>query len=90
MANIASQKKRAALNVQLNILNNSKRSRVKTAIKKFEGAVATKDIELAKSLLPETISIIDKAKSDGIYKANTASRKVARLSKLYSTIEKAE
>ncbi|MDR0696467.1 MAG: 30S ribosomal protein S20 [Christensenellaceae bacterium] len=86
MANIASQKKRAELSATQNIVNNSKRSRVKTAIKKYENAVNAKDVELAKSLLPLTISIIDKAKSDGIYKANTASRKVARLSKLYSTL----
>lgn len=41
-------------------------------------------------MLPEVVSVIDKAKSDGVYKQNTASRKVARLSKMLSDLQKAE
>ncbi|MDR2267021.1 MAG: 30S ribosomal protein S20 [Christensenellaceae bacterium] len=84
MANIASQIKRAELSAKQNALNNSKRTRVKNAIKHFEAAVSARNASLAGELLPVTISIIDKAKADGIFKANTASHKVARLSKLYS------
>ena len=40
MANIKSQKKRALTNAKKNLLNNSQKSRLKTAIKKVEKAVA--------------------------------------------------
>ncbi|MEG1608707.1 MAG: 30S ribosomal protein S20 [Clostridia bacterium] len=40
--------------------------------------------------MTETISLIDRAKSDGIYHDNTASRKISRLSKQLNGIKKAE
>ena len=89
MANIKSQKKRVLITSEENASNNSKRTRVKNAVKKYEAAIAENNVELAKTLLPETVSIIDKAAADGIYKDNTASRKVARLSKLLSDLQKA-
>ncbi|MDR3185601.1 MAG: 30S ribosomal protein S20 [Christensenellaceae bacterium] len=90
MANIKSQKKRILISAEENASNVSKRTRVKHSIKKFENAIVSKDTALAATLLPETISIIDRAQSDGVYKANTASRKVSRLSKLLSDLKKAE
>ncbi|MFI3229753.1 MAG: 30S ribosomal protein S20 [Bacillota bacterium] len=88
MANIKSQKKRVLITKEENEVNNSKRTRVKGAIKKYEAAIAEKNVAAAKDLLKETISIIDRAQSDGLYKANTASRKVGRLSKQLSILEK--
>lgn len=89
MPNIKSQKKRVLISQKENAANTSKRSRVRNAIKKYELAIASKDIATAEKLLPETISLIDRAKSDGIYHANTASRKVARLSKMLDEAKKA-
>lgn len=89
MPNIKSQKKRVLISQRENAVNTSKRSRVRNAIKKYELAIANKDIATAEKLLPETISLIDRAKSDGIYHANTASRKVARLSKMLDEAKKA-
>ncbi len=89
MPNIKSQKKRVLISQKENAANTSKRSRVRNAIKKYELAIAGKDIAAAEKLLPETISLIDRAKSDGIYHANTASRKVARLSKMLDEAKKA-
>ncbi len=89
MPNIKSQKKRVLISQKENAANTSKRSRVRNAIKKYELAIANKDIATAEKLLPETISLIDRAKSDGIYHANTASRKVARLSKMLDEAKKA-
>lgn len=88
MANIKSQKKRVLITREENAVNKSKRTRVKNAVKKYEAAIAENNVELATELLPVTVSIIDRAKSDGIYKDNTASRKVARLSKMLSDLKK--
>jgi small subunit ribosomal protein S20 len=88
MANIKSQKKRILVSRAEKASNNSKRTRVKNAIKKYEALIAAKNIADAEKLLPQTVSIIDSAKSDGIYKDNTASRKVARISKLLSDLKK--
>ncbi|HOB63993.1 MAG TPA: 30S ribosomal protein S20 [Clostridia bacterium] len=90
MANIKQQKKRILVTRKENEINKSKRSRVKNIVKKYEAAIAEKNIELATQMLPEVVSVIDKAKSDGVYKQNTASRKVARLSKMLSDLQKAE
>lgn len=89
MPNIKSQKKRVLISQRENAINTSKRSRVRNAIKKYELAIAAKDVATAEKLLPETISLVNRAKSDGIYHANTASRKVARLSKMLDEIKKA-
>lgn len=90
MANIKSQKKRILITKKENAINSSKRSRVKNIIKKYEAVIADKNIELATQMLPEVVSVIDTAKSDGVYKQNTVSRKVAHLSKLLSDLKKAE
>ena len=62
----------------------------RSAIKKFQAAVEAKDFENAEKLLREAISLIDCAKNDGIYKAETASRKIGRLSKQLDKAKKAE
>ena len=82
MPNIKSQKKRVITNQKANEINTAKRSKVRSAIKKYEAAIEAKDIVTAEKLLVETISIIDTARHDGIYKDNTASRKISRLTKM--------
>ena len=79
MPNIKSAKKRVITSEKRNEINTAKRSRVKTAIKKYNAALEAGDIALAEKLLPETVSIIDRAYSDGIYKKNTVARKKATL-----------
>ncbi|MDD3947691.1 MAG: 30S ribosomal protein S20 [Clostridia bacterium] len=90
MANIKSQKKRILITKKENTNNISKRSKVKNMIKKYETAIAENNVELATEMLPQVVSVIDSAKSDGVYKQNTVSRKVAHLSKLLSDLKKAE
>lgn len=82
MPNIKSQKKRVITNQKANEINTAKRSKVRSAIKKYEAAIEANDIATAEKLLVETISIIDIARHDGIYKDNTASRKISRLTKM--------
>ena len=86
MANIKSAKKRILVAETRAARNKAIRSKVKTAVKKVEAAVAAKDVETAKAALLEATSVIDKAESKGIYHKNNASRKVSRLSKAVNSI----
>ena len=90
MANIKSQKKRVLITREENARNNSKRSAVKTAIKKYEAAVNAGDVAKAEELLPATFAAIDAAKSDGLFHINNASRKKARLAKMLETAKQAK
>lgn len=89
MANIKSQKKRVLISAEENARNTSKKSAVKTAVKKYEASIAAGDVAKAEELLPLTVSAIDSARSDGIYHANTAARKKARLARLLDAAKKA-
>ena len=50
-------------------------------------AVAAGDRALADKLFPETVSIINKAHSAGVLPANTASRRVATISRAYDSLK---
>ena len=79
MANIKSAKKRVLVNEKKAAQNQMIKSAVKTEIKKVRAAVeAGNKEEAAKALLSAT-SAIDKAESKGVFKKNTASRKISRL-----------
>ena len=52
MPNIKSQKKRVLISQKENVANTSKRSRVRNAIKKYELAIAAKDIATDEKILP--------------------------------------
>ena len=86
MANIKSAKKRILVTETRAARNKSIRSEVKTAIKKFEAAVAANDKEAAKAALTVAISTIESASSKGVYYKNNAGRKVSRLTKLVNTL----
>ena len=86
MANIKSAKKRILVNRTRAARNKSIKSAVKTSIKKVDVAIAEGNKEVANKALLETISIIDKATSKGVYHKNTSSRKVSRLSKAVNSI----
>ena len=79
MANIKSAKKRILVNKKKAERNTMIKSAVKTEFKKVRAAIeAGNKEEAAKALLVAT-SAIDKAESKGVFKKNTASRKVSRL-----------
>ncbi len=86
MANIKSAKKRILVNETKAARNKAIRSKVKTACKKVDAAVAAGDKAAAAACLTAAISEIDKACTKGVYHKNTASRKVSRLSKAVNTI----
>ena len=66
--------------------NKAIKSKVKTAVKKVETAVAEKNVEAAKAALHTAIVEISKAGSKGVYHKKTVSRKIARLSKAVDSI----
>ena len=81
MANIKSAKKRILVNETRAARNKATRSRVKTAIKKVDAAVAAGDKAAAQACLTSAVSEIEKACSKGVYHKNTTSRKISRLQK---------
>ena len=79
MANIKSAKKRIEVTAIRTAKNKAIRSKVKTAIKKVESAVAAGDKAAAAEALKNATVEISKAQSKGVYHKNNAARKVSRL-----------
>lgn len=79
MANIKSAKKRILVSEKKAARNKSIRSKVKTAIKKVDAAVAANDKAAAQAALKVATSELDKATKKGIYHKNTCARKVSRM-----------
>jgi small subunit ribosomal protein S20 len=86
LANIKSAKKRILVNETKAARNKAIRSKVKTAIKKVDAAVASGDKAAAQAALLAATTEIDKAATKGVYHKNNASRKVSRLSKAVNSI----
>jgi len=89
MANIKSSKKRAKTNEKRRVINVSRSSEIKTSYKKVELALADKNVDLAKTLLRDVESKISRAQGKGLFKANTAARKIGRLAKRVAQAAKA-
>ena len=85
MPNIKSAEKRVKIIEKKTLRNNKIKSGYKTAIKKFERAVANGDAE-AKALFADATRKVDQACSKGVIKKNTAARKKSKLSKLMNTV----
>ena len=86
LANIKSAKKRILVNETKAARNKAIRSKVKTAIKKVEAAVAAGDKAAAQAALVAATTEIDKACTKGVYHKNNAARKVSRVSKAVNSI----
>lgn len=87
MPNIKSAKKRVLITKKKNARNRSDRSRVNNAIKAFNKAIDSANIEEAERLLPITMSIIDKGVTAGIMHKNAAANKKSAISKRLSDIK---
>ena len=81
MPNIKSAKKRVKIIEKKTLTNNMIKTGYKSAVKKFEEAIAAGNIEEAKVLLSEATKKIDQACTKGVIVKNTASRKKSNLSK---------
>ncbi|MCZ7585737.1 MAG: 30S ribosomal protein S20 [Deltaproteobacteria bacterium] len=81
MANHKSAIKRHRQNLERRARNRFVRSTVRTDVKSVLGTVEAGNAADAKKALSEAVSTISKAASKGVLKKQTASRKIARLSK---------
>ena len=81
MPNIKSAKKRVKIIEKKTLTNNMIKTGYKSAVKKFEEAIAAGNLEEAKVLFSEATKKIDHACTKGVIVKNTASRKKSSLSK---------
>lgn len=87
MPNIKSAIKRVSVIEKKTLRNNMIKSEYKTAIRRFEEALANNDKEKATELFSVATRKIDQACTKGVIKKNTASRKKSNLAKLLNTIK---
>ena len=80
MANHKSAKSRIVRNNKRAVINGARRSRVRTFVKKVEAAIIAGDKELANATFKTAESELMRAVRKGVFKMNTASRKISRLS----------
>ena len=87
MANMKNAKKKILVIAKESENNNNYSASMKTACKNVEKAVIAKDKEKANETLKTAIKRIDKAKSAGVIKQNTAARNKSRLTKKVNAME---
>lgn len=81
MANTPSAKKAARKIAARTEVNKSRRSRVRTFIRKFDDAIAAGDQVAAQAAFKVAEPEMMRAASNGVVHKNTAARKVSRLAK---------
>ncbi|MBA2647881.1 MAG: 30S ribosomal protein S20 [Pyrinomonadaceae bacterium] len=79
MPNHKSAEKRMRQNAKRRNINRNNRGRVRTGIKKLRAAMTGGDAGDAQTLLPQTVSLIDKAVQKGVLHRNAAARYKSRL-----------
>jgi small subunit ribosomal protein S20 len=79
MANHKSAEKRVRQTIKRNEVNSRNRSRLRTQVKKLRAAIEEGDQQTAQTLLPQTVSLIDKSVQKGILHSNAAARYKSRL-----------
>ncbi|WP_321500207.1 30S ribosomal protein S20 [Breoghania sp.] len=86
MANTPSAKKAARKIARRTAINQARRSRMRTFIRRVEEAITAGDKTTASDALRAAESLIMSNVSKGVLHANTASRKVSRLNKRVKAI----
>lgn len=81
MANTSSAKKAVRKIERRAAVNRSRRSQMRTSLRKVEEALASGDQQAATVALASAAPLVMRAAQKGIVHKNTASRKVSRLSK---------
>lgn len=87
MPNIKSAIKRVEVTRTKTVKNTIKKSALKTAIKKCDEVISSKDASAA-SVLSNTAKTIDKAAAKNILHKNTAARRKSRLAKALNAANK--
>ena len=80
MANHASAKKRIRRNSRMETVNKVRKNRVRSFIKKVEAAIEKSNKSEAQKAFVEAQPEMHKSVSKGVFKKNTISRKLSRLS----------
>ena len=88
MANTPSAKTRIRNTLRKTDINKSRRSRIKTFVRKVEDALESKDAKAAMESLKAAQPEIMRGVTKGIFHKNTASRKISRLSSRIKAISK--
>lgn len=79
MPNHKSSEKRVRQSEKRRLVNKSNRGRLRTSIRKLRAAMTAGKTDELQTLLPETISTIDKAVQKGVLHRNAAARYKSRL-----------
>jgi small subunit ribosomal protein S20 len=79
MPNHKSAEKRMRQNEKRREINRNSRGSFRTGVKKLRAALEAGEKDAVETLLPETISIIDKAVQKGVLHRNAAARYKSRL-----------
>lgn len=79
MANTKSAKKAARQIARRTVINKARRSRMRTAVRKVEEAIAAGDRNAANAAMAAAEPAVIRAAQKGIVHRNAASRKVSRL-----------
>ena len=80
MANHVSSKKRIRRNSRMEVVNKVRKNRVRSFIKKVEAAIEKSDKTKAQEALILAQPEMHRAVTKGVFKKNTISRKLSRLS----------
>ena len=80
MANHVSSKKRIRRNSRMEVVNKVRKNRVRSFIKKVEAAIEQSDKTKAQETLILAQPEMHRSVTKGIFKKNTISRKLSRLS----------
>jgi len=86
MANTSSAKKATRKIARRAAVNKNRRSRVRSFVRKLEEAIASGDAKAAQAAFVEAQPELMRAAGKGVMHANTASRKVSRLSRRVKTM----
>ena len=88
MANTKSAKKATRQIARRTVVNRSRRTRVRTAVRKVEEAIAAGDRTAAVAAMAEAEPAIIRAAPKGIVHRNAAQRKVSRLAHRIAKLSK--
>ena len=81
MANTTSAKKAVRKIARRTAVNRSRRSKMRTFVRKVEEAIASGDADAARSALATAEPIMMRAAQKGVVHKNTASRSISRLTR---------
>jgi len=90
MAHTKQARKRLRQAERRTVVNRGRRSRVRTYVRRVEDALAAGDKDAAVEALKAVEPVLSRSGQQGILKANTAARRISRLTRLVNAMGAAE